>query len=162
MTKPKWMPNFLASYVIVIIGLVLWAGFTGRLSTPKTEPDPCEKLTAESSPISILLRVVPGTSEQDYLKCARRHDQILVKIDKLADHPTRKPISEEELIRLSKMTQEERDKEGCQSVFKIQPWDSGYSTFDRIEKQITTGVMPNDSTTIKFNRATYAFCKRFR
>jgi hypothetical protein len=156
----KNLPYFL---FVGFVGAVVWVAITEK---PKpVEADPCEKLTAEASPISTNLRVKPETSEKEYLECARKHSQTLVKVDHFVRETDgftkeqiekygRKPIPEEELVRLSKMTQEERDREDCQKFN-----DHWERVFHKTFEQSHAGT---DPSSIKFREATLAWCGKFK
>ena len=127
--------------VVAWIGFLVWAGITGKFNSPKTEPDPCEQVTDKASPIHIGLRVLPGTSEQQFIECYRKHETFKQavrrmefeesykwvsdreKVKQIVDKEMEKygppTTSEDELIRLSKMTQEERDREVDQRRVKF-------------------------------------------
>ena len=88
-----------------------------------------------------------------------RSDRDAVK--RMVDKETGKPIAGTELIRLSKMTQEERDREHCeQRAFKPDR-RGGRSLFDEIEPEIENPRL-KDSITVNFYRETFDFCKRLR
>jgi hypothetical protein len=142
------------------IGVLLWGVISGRFQPPKTEPHKCDKIEASASPITTVFRAVPGTSEQDFLECARRHDSLLRKIRKLSSEHERdlgKPISDTELTRLSKMTQDQRDEESCQRDL-----NSEYLNWNQILNGVQNADKFTDQRTVKFYRETYAFCKKFR
>ena len=147
--------------VVFFIGGVIWTAVTEK---PKAvEPDPCAGVRAQASPVSTRLRVLPGTSEQQYLECARKLDHILVMADRIEreengstkeniDKFGRKPISEEELIRLSKMTQDERDREDCQKFNEF---------WERLFKKPYKESSPTDPTDIKLHKETLDWCEKF-
>ena len=171
--------NKIATILVVAwIGFLVWAGTTGKFNSPKPKPDPCEQVTDKASPIHIGLRVLPGTSEQQFIRCYRKHEKFMKavrrmeleesykwvsdreKVNQIVDKEMEKygppTTSEDELIRLSKMTQEERDREACQRLF-----NGKYLNWNDVEHGLSN---PNqaDKQSLKFYRETYAFCRRFR
>lgn len=143
------------------IALACWISFLGfgvwGIADNQTVSHPCLKVRGKASPLSIRLRVVEGTSEQKYIECVRWHEDTM----RVLTERDIKPIAEEELIRLSKLTQEERDREDCQKMaFKPTSWASR-SLFDRVEEEIKNPRL-KDKQTIKLYHEVYAFCKRFR
>jgi hypothetical protein len=155
----RWTGRIILAF---FVGGVIWAGVTDK-SKP-IEPDPCEKARAPSSPINTKLRVVPGTTEQQYIDCARKHDQALVSVDRFMheqdsyDKPTldkmvRKPLTEEELLRLTKMSQEQRDNEDCQKFNEY---------WERLFKKPFEQSKSSDPTSIKFREEALAWCAKFK
>ena len=164
--------------VVAWIGFLVWAGTTGKFDSPKPKPDPCEQVTDKASPIHIGLRVLPGTSEQQFIECYRKHEKFMQavrrmefeesykwvsdreKVKQIVDKEMEKygppTTSEDELIRLSKMTQEERDREACESVLngKFLNWNDIVTRLQHPENL--------DRQDLKFYEDVFNFCKRFR